>query len=251
MLTLHSFPLSTLALQTFSPNGIDSASIQCLILTKIPVVALLKPNIDGWSIVMAGHWNRVIFSPAWITGHLTSVKDIGIEVPVDNPGLPIRLTFEGIHLCVTSKQLVLTVERAEDALLEKCRDVAISALKELPHTPLMAVGVNYHFVAEQPDDALLQVFNLADNNRLSDADVKIRSTIIQRTLLIKDQTVNLSLTLADDKKVHVAFNFHKDTPSTEQAVAFLGAHSTDLKEKAFDLLNKIYQSTAEPVAATL
>ena len=113
------------------------------------------------------------------------------------------------------------------------------------------MGVNYHFVAEQPDDALLQVFNLADNNTLSDAEVKIRSTIIQRSLLIQDQTVNLSLTLAEDKKVHVAFNFHKDTPNTEQAVAFLGAHSTDLKEKAFDLLNKIYQSTVEPVAATV
>jgi hypothetical protein len=156
-----------------------------------------------------------------------------------------------IHLSFTSKQLVLTVDRAEDVLLEKCRDVAITALKELPHTPLMAVGVNYHFIAEQPDDALLQVFNLSDNNSLSDADVKIRSTVIQRSLIIQDQTVNLSLTLAEDKKVHVAFNFHKETPNTEQAVAFLGAHSTDLKEKAFDLLNKIYQSTVETVAATV
>ena len=200
---------------------------------------------------MAGHWNRMIFSPAWITSHLTMVKDIGIEVPVDNPGLPVRLTFDGIHLSVTSRQLSLTVERAEDTLLEKCRDVAVKALKELPHTPLLAVGVNYHFIAEQPDDLLLQVFNLRDNDRLSDADIKIRSTVIQRSLLIQAHTVNLSLTLAEDKKVHVAFNFHKDTPNTEQAIAFLSAHSTDLKEKAFELLNKIYQSTVEPVAVTV
>ncbi len=214
-------------------------------------MALLKPKTDGWSIVVAGHWNRKIFCPAWISSRLTTTKNIEIEVPVDNPGLPIRLTFDGIHLSVTSNKLVLTVDRPDDTLLERCREVAIKALKELPHTPLMAVGVNYVFIAEQPDEPLLRVFCLSDNNSLSDADVKIRSTLIHRSLLIQDQTINLSLTLADDNKVHVAFNFHKDTPSTEQAVAFLTAHSTDLKEKTFELLNKIYNSTVETVAASV
>ena len=186
----------------------------------------------------------MIFSPAWITRHLTTAQDVGIEVPVDNPGLPIRYTFDGVHLCATSKQLVLTVDRPEDTLLAKCREVAIKSVQQLPHTPIMAVGVNYHFVADQPDEPLLRVFNLNDNDNLSDAGIQIKSTVIQRSLLIADQAVNLSLTLVDGK-VLVAFNFHKDVAAADQVVAFLEAHSTDLKDKACDLLNKIYSSSVE------
>jgi hypothetical protein len=200
---------------------------------------------------MAGSWNRRIFSPAWVSGRLTTAKEIGIEVPVDNPGLPIRLTFDDIHLSVTSGKLVLTMDRPEDALLQRCREVAIQALRELPHTPLMAVGVNYQFVADQPEEPLLHVFNLSDNNSLSDAGVRMRSTVIQRNLLFEEQTINLSLTFGDDQKVLVAFNFHKDTASSEQAVDFLTAHSTDLKEKTFELLNKIYNSTVETMVASV
>jgi len=139
------------------------------------------------------------------------------------------------------------MDRPEDNLLEKCRDVSIKALQELPHTPIMAVGINYLFIAEQPDDSLLRIFHLKDNDNLSDIGIKIQTTTIQRKLHIQDQTINLSLSLLEDSKVHVAFNFHQDTPNTKQAVEFLNAHSTDLKEKTFELLSRVYNSTVEQV----
>ena len=208
-------------------------------------MATAKPNIDGWSLVMAGHWNRKIFTPAWIIGRLTTAKDLGIEVPVENPALPIRLSFDGIKLCVNSAQLVLAVDRPDDGLLKTCADVAVKILTELPHTPLHGIGLNYHFAVEEPDAAVLNVFNLSDNNTLSDADLKIRATVIQRKVLIGDQTVNLSLTLGEDNKVQYLFNFHKDTPSVKEAIEFLSIHSTDLKQRAFDILSKIYGLNVE------
>jgi hypothetical protein len=208
-------------------------------------VATIKPNVDGWSLVMAGHWNRKIFTPAWIIDRLTTSKDVGIEVPVENPSLPIRFSFDGIKLCVNSAQLVLAVDRPEDGLLKICGAVAVKILTELPHTPLRGVGLNYQFAADLPDAAVLKVFNLSDNNTLSDAEFKIRATVIQRKILIGDQTVNLSLTLAEDNKVQIFFNFHKNTPSTKEAIDFLSVHSTDLKQKAFEILSKIYGLNVE------
>ncbi len=208
-------------------------------------MAIVKPNIDGWSFVLAGLWNRSIFTPAWIVGRLTTAKDVGIEVPVENPSFPIRFSFDGIKLSVNPTQLVLAVERPEDGLLKTCGEVAVKILQELPHTPLLGVGLNYHFVADQSDDSVLKVFNLSDNNTLSDAGFKIKSTVIQRKILIDNQTVNLSLTLEEDKRVQLCFNFHKDTPSSKEAIDFLTVHSTDLKQKAFAILSTIYGLSVE------
>jgi len=193
----------------------------------------------------------MIFSPAWISGRLTSAKEVGVEVPVENPALPVRLSFDDIHLSVSRKQLILTVERPEDLLLERCRDVAVKVLTELPHTPLQGVGVNYHFIAQEPDTALFGIFTLNDNDDLSDAGITIKSTIIQRSLLVNDQVVNLSLTLSSDQKVHLGFNFHKDTQTTIQALEFLRAHSTDLKAKAFEILSRVYKSKVEPLEGNI
>ena len=148
-------------------------------------------------------------------------------------------------MSVNSAQLVLAVERPNDGLLKTCGDVAVKILTELPHTPLAAVGLNYHFVADQLDEAVLKIFDLRDNNILSDATFKIQSTVIQRKILIGDQTVNLSLTLGEDNKVQIFFNFHKDTPSSKEAIEFLSAHATDLKQKAFEILSKIYKLNVE------
>jgi hypothetical protein len=49
----------------------------------------------------------------------------------------------------------------------------------------------------------------------------------------------------------VTFNFHKDTPSSDDAIAFLKAHSTDLKEKAINLLSSIYNSAVETMTVTV
>ena len=197
--------------------------------------------------MVVGHWNPMIFSSAWISSHLTTIRPIGIEVPLDNPGLPYRYAFEDIHLCVSRHNLALSVDRPEDRLLEKCRDVASKILAELPHTPMLAVGINYQFIAEQPDGPLLDIFNLQDNNGLSDDGVIIQSSLIQRSLLVDGQIINLALSLTPEKKVLASFNFHKDTSTAQQAQEFLHAFSTNFKERSIHLLSTIYRSTVEPI----
>jgi hypothetical protein len=206
---------------------------------------MLKPNIEGWSLVMVGHWNRMIFTPGWIVGRLTQAPEVGIEVPVDNPSLPIRFTFDGISLQVRSRRIEIHVERAEDSLLEKAKEVAIRILADLPHTPLSAVGFNFHFLADKPEGPLLGIFNLADVNNLSDANIKILATSIQRKLVIDGQIVNLTGSFQEDGRLLVAFNFHSDAKDTKQAIEFLKAHTIDLRQKAFEILKKVYDVTPE------
>lgn len=30
----------------------------------------MVPRHEGWTVVLAGHWNRMIFTPAWVGQHL-------------------------------------------------------------------------------------------------------------------------------------------------------------------------------------
>jgi len=195
-------------------------------------------------VVVAGYWNPRIFSALWVTTRLGASNQIAFEVPMD-PGLPLRLAFDGVHLAITSDQMILTVDRAEDALVERCLQLAMRALQELPNTPTKAVGVNFAFVATPPGRDLLSAFDIKDNNAISDAGIRIQSTTIQRTLLDGDQVVNFSLSNSDDGKVLLGFNFHKDTPTAQAALAFLEAQPTGFKQRATEIIGKIYGAAAE------
>ena len=145
---------------------------------------------------MAGHWNRAIFNPQWIVGRLTEDKKLGLEIPISSPELPMRVTFDDLALTVMASRLQVNVKRCEDHLVQRARKVVQRVLKDLTHTPVTAVGINFRFECGSPTGKLLESFGTRDLEALSDEGLTVESTTISRCLKRGEQTVNLTLTFA-------------------------------------------------------
>jgi hypothetical protein len=199
----------------------------------------MKPQIEGWNIVLAGFWNRMIFTPEWVMSKLTTEKDIGVEIQIGMPGLQPRLVFEGITLKVDPAMLVLGLQSVNDEALQVAQRVALSAMQALPHTPMSAVGVNFQFVEAEPDAALLKPFRVPDLNTLADEDYEVQATQIRRQLHRDGRTINFTLDLKQDKSVLLDFNFHSGG-NQEAAQLFLQTSVLSYRDQALDLLKNCY-----------
>ena len=192
---------------------------------------------------MAGHWNRAIFTPQWIIGRLTEDKRIGLEIQLGSPELPIRITFEELVLTVTASRLQVSVKRCDDVLLQRALKVVQRVLMDLTHTPMSAVGINFRFQCDAPEGRLLEVFNLRDLPNLSD-DLVVQRTTINRSLKLKEQDINLTLTF-EGGKAGIDFNFHRAATTAADALKALEADPIALKNTAIKILQDVYEATIE------
>lgn len=198
------------------------------------------PDPIGWSIVVAGQWNRAIFTPKWISGRLTQEQKLNLEIAVNNPSAPIRISFDNVILTVTSRRLQVSVERCEDVFMQKAQQVVQKVLQDLNHTPISGLGINFRFLCDAPSGKLLNTFDVRDLHELSDVGLSIQSTKISRVLKRENQTINLSLEFEAGKAV-VAFNFHSSAKTAEQALASLNEDVIALKDTTIKILTDVYE----------
>lgn len=108
--------------------------------------------MDALTVVIRGHFNAAIFSPAW----LLQENVIG---PADFARAEVEIITRdfasletGWLMCqVTPEAMQLSTTEPDD--FERLRDAAVSILTALPHTPVAVLGVNreMHFKARDQD----------------------------------------------------------------------------------------------------
>jgi hypothetical protein len=183
----------------------------------------MEPIASGHSIVMVGGWNVRIFSPLWVTQHLTDEQEVGLEVAVNNPALPMRLVFEGLQMEVSGTRIALKPAAADGETLRRLQRVARRILELLPHTPVSAVGVNLKYLEQRPEPELARLFQLGDNDALSGMGIQIASTTLRRSLLIDGRALHFSVTFQEDDAVAFDFNYHHPSQNAVQAREHLNA----------------------------
>ena len=108
--------------------------------------------LDQVSIVVKGHFNAAIFSPAW----LLSQKLIGAseyaDAEVEIISREFALFRTGWLTCQVTPD-TFQLSTTEPAEFERARDAAVGVLGALPHTPVAALGINreIHFAARDSD----------------------------------------------------------------------------------------------------
>ncbi len=210
---------------------------------------MINKKIENCSIVIAGFWNSKIFTPQWISnGRLTNSEKIQIEVAVDNPDLPMRIMFDDIFLRISDRRLILNPSNDETTQFEKIENVAIKILEDLPHTPIKAVGVNFQYINKEPNEKDSNIFNIYDNDLLSDFGIEIKATTIKRTIFKDEQLINLEITFDEDNNIVYSFNFHRDLKDTKKAIEYLRENVVKFNEEAENILNKIYKQETEEEA---
>lgn len=205
---------------------------------------MMTPKIDSWTVVLSGQWNVKIFTPEWLAQHVFLATDVALELNLGPVIQGIRLTNGNMVIYPASDRLIFGVRTIDDLALRRVENGAIAILNLLPHTPLAGVGINFGFVESQPDDDALALFGLNDIGRLSDAGCEIERTELARKMRIGDRVLNLKNSLQDGS-MEIDFNFHKDTKTSEEAVAVIREQVLLRRDEAVRLLSDAYHITYE------
>jgi hypothetical protein len=200
----------------------------------------MRRKRSGWSIVLAGFWNRMIFTPEWVTPRLFPEPEVETLVAL-LPVLPLIYRVDEVALEVTMTRLAFRPRQlGEDASLLRAESMARTILEALPETPLQAVGVNFAYKEEAPAGSLITMFNDADDVELAQQEWAIGERKITRQLTGGEEQLNLTMTY-DRGAVTFDFNFHKVTTTNQAAqVAVVAGRVVQLRDAAFRLLTEAY-----------
>lgn len=204
----------------------------------------MQKLVENWSLVLLGNWNPSIFTGTWLT-ELLGPGELRVQVSVANPLQSLRYSHEGLRFQVTDQ--VLTFSPVEDSkeTLDRMEQIARETLERLPHTPVRALGINFHFREDSPDTDLLQVFQFSDLNALSDADFLVQRSIVQRRLTFGEGlSLNLNMT-QEQAQVTFEFNFHQDVANAAAAQQWLDGKVLSSRAKAIDVLGNVYNFDEE------
>jgi hypothetical protein len=200
---------------------------------------VLAPNLDGWTLVLAGFWNPAIFRPAWVGERLFRTPVIETLVPLA-PGVPVVFRSTDVAIRVSPMRLEIMPRAATDAALAAMENIAVSALEILAETPVSAVGVNFAFREDAPGEDVLNLFNFHDAGRWGGQGWQAQHRELSRKFERNGQVLNLRLGF-DGVAVDFNFNFNFDVETARAAIEVFRGQTVRLKTMASMILDEVYE----------
>lgn len=204
-------------------------------------VFLMKRKADAWNIVLAGFWNRMIFAPEWVSPRLFPEPHIETLVAL-LPVMPLIYQDPEVAMEISGSRLIFRPRQpAKDKVLLRAEEMARKVLKDLPETPVQAVGVNFGFREDYPPAHLLSMFNASDDDDLAQGGWKLEDRKIVRRLQREGETLNLTLTLTGSA-VELDCNFHTDIAVRANAPQTVeSGRVVRLRDTALQLITQTYR----------
>ncbi len=206
------------------------------------------PKENSWSIVINGHWNRMIFTPDWIGKKIFNVPKVERLLSMA-PVSPIIYRTDDIILSAAEEKLIISLRKLNEVCMTDAESKALTILKLLPHTPISAIGVNFGFVEESPLPSLLELCNYANNAEVAAAtESDISKSELKRTLTnpeSPESILNFSLSF-DGSAVEFNGNYHHSVDLAKTAADKIKGRTVPMLQSFLKLLSTIYKlSTAE------
>jgi hypothetical protein len=198
----------------------------------------MRRKPEGWNIVLAGIWNRAIFTPEWVNELLFHEPEVETLLSI-MPYLPIIYRNGQVAIEVSTPRVAFRPRRLDDASIQAAETMAHAVLDKLRDTPLLAVGVNFAFVEESPRRELVRLFDFPDNPRFGEAGWNLQERRIARKMVRDNDTLNLTLVF-DGQGVTIEFNYHTDTTNNEAAREAINNRVIGLRDTAIQLLGQVY-----------
>ncbi len=168
----------------------------------------MKLDTEFNPLVLVGTWNKHIFNPEWIGKFLLPRKNLEVEIPINVDGSH-RISTENFRMFVINNKLVFSLRKNDDNILEEIEELSLKIADYLPHTPIVAFGINFLFKCDNNFDKLQDLFSLSDSEKLIEAGCIIDSDQIKHSLIQDNRNINLTLIKQSDA-IKFDFNFHFD-----------------------------------------
>jgi hypothetical protein len=194
----------------------------------------MRLSLERSTFVILGSWNFAIFiAEGWLAER--------VGAPIDEPDLGIaggrpvfRYRFRDMTLSVAEGQLILAPDGQEGGSHQRCYDVAMRLLNDLPATPVTAVGINVCFDVSEPPDRLGGLLAVEDEHDLGTQGLRPLARTYGRRFQSDRCVINLSIAQAVAVEgLRLDFNHHFDVdPKT--ALAARGVLDGQLPEVLAD-----------------
>jgi hypothetical protein len=176
----------------------------------------MKPVFTTWTIAIIGRWNVSIFNPDWLGKNLFDNKELLVDFPME-PGLPLRITGDNVLLIPHSDRIVFGAKEGTDAYLQHMEALTVKLLGILPHTPVMAVGVNFGYEVEPIPEQIRGTFKNPHAEKFVTYEMETLSKSFKWGCKHDDQIINMDFELSGDRLL-VKFNFHSDSQNADKAI---------------------------------
>lgn len=199
----------------------------------------MKLKTEFNPLVIVGAWNKHIFNPEWINKYLLPNKKLEVEFPLNIDGSP-RISTDTLRIYVLNNKLNIMLRKANDSVLEEIEELALKIADYLPHTPVIAFGINFLFESDNNYDQLKELLKLPDTDKLTQNGFIINSNQIRHNLFFDDKNINLSI-IHEKETYKFDFNFHFEITSLVEFKNKLNENSiVAIKNLSIKILNEIY-----------
>jgi hypothetical protein len=207
----------------------------------------MNPRPEAWTVVVQGAWNLRIFSPDWVAKNVFEGKPMTMDVAIGPFQVPVRYksTSDGVTLTPSADRLVFGVVKADVTSMLAAEAGAQRVLALLKHTPIMAIGVNVGYYEDTASEWVHKLFGMHDIDGLSHAGCDIKLSNITRSVERNGDVINITIALDGEGRTEVLMNFHKETPSNEDALARLSGSAKSGIDGARELLTNAYGAILE------
>lgn len=195
--------------------------------------------LERCPIVLAGHWNRAIFSPQWVLAKVFPGVE-KLELGMLFGELPV-LTFQAqdvsIHLLPGHIRIypVGGLQSLSTAEVTACR-----ILSHLPETPVRAVGFNFGFDVVKPSEQVQHLFDLRDVGMLSEPGPLVQSEISHSVQYGADGQMTVDLVKSKSPEFRIDLNFHWSTENAGVAEARIQGRIQQALQDSFDVIGRVY-----------
>lgn len=198
---------------------------------------------------MIGHWNRAILSPAGIAKRLFGLSadtPVQVLIPLDTVA-PYHVCHDAVTVIPSGDRLIVAPEQNTYENLVKAIVIARKALADLPHTPMLAAGLNLSFESATEIDLLQEATVSAWDDRLSDKGFDIEARSVARSLKWRNGTINVTIKHAPGGVCSVVFNFDFKSTSTVELQNWLDLSADQIKQEIEALLFNTIRLSPEDV----
>jgi hypothetical protein len=198
------------------------------------------PKKDNCNIVLAGFWNRAIFTPEWVGRLLFKQPEVETLISI-MPHMPIIYRNRLVAMEVAPAWVTFRPRALTDECLRASEEMAYKVLDTLRDTPLMGVGINFAFSDAEPRRDLAALFQVGDSSSLADDGWVTEERRLVRRLQKGKDTLNLTLVLGGAGNLDAEFNFHTETADNAIARAAVENRILGLRNSVVRLLEKTYE----------